>query len=220
VRLGRIRALRQAFDTADVDDDDAVDREELKTVIVALNPRPVSTADLDLLWGVLNPEDKPTLSWTDFLQGIASVRKDGTAREIMGLATPNQWDLISLLVDLKIQKEEEQELLSGLSFFTASGVKTLQRKQSKELTKAEYTAVLQKVANGQLRNIKKEQADNIVRFHRRVGWLAFLIGLVMNCIFGAWDTYVKYSLDSDGTYSVQSRCHSDSAICPGFWIDV
>jgi Ca2+-binding EF-hand superfamily protein len=56
-RVGRIRALRQAFDTADVDDDDAVDRDELETVIVALNPRPISPAEVDLLWNMLKPDD-------------------------------------------------------------------------------------------------------------------------------------------------------------------
>ena len=35
-RVGRIRALRRAFETADVDSDNKLEREELETVVVAL----------------------------------------------------------------------------------------------------------------------------------------------------------------------------------------
>ena len=75
------------------------------------------------------------LSWMDFLQGIARVRKDATARKIMGLNRPNQWSLISLLVDVKFPPEEEKALMDKLSYFESHGIKHLQTKQSKELSK-------------------------------------------------------------------------------------
>ena len=71
----------------------------------------------------------------DFLQGIARVRKDATARKIMGLNRPNQWSLISLLVDVKFPPEEEKALMDKLSYFESHGIKHLQTKQSKELSK-------------------------------------------------------------------------------------
>lgn len=67
--------------------------------------------------------------------------------------------------------------------------------------------MLEKVSNGTLRYIDPERAAAILNHQRRVGWLAFLIGLVMNLIYGAWDHWTKSTLDSDGMVDLFYTCN-------------
>ena len=46
------------------------------------------------------------LSWFDFLHGMARVCHDPRAARLMDLNRPNEWALISLLIDVKFSAEE------------------------------------------------------------------------------------------------------------------
>ena len=150
----RIRALRRAFDIADVDGNDRLEKAELQTVLFSLHPCSPSSDDVDYLWRILCGQGKQPialkrerdcntsaqrltkrrilcgpgwaqtsfLSWCDFLHGMAAVRADARATQLMDLNRPNEWALISLLVDVKCSEEQVHALMKGLSFFERVGV--------------------------------------------------------------------------------------------------
>ena len=54
-----MRKLREAFDAADVDGDNALELEELEMCIVSMNPNAeVDPRDIARVWCVLNPDRK------------------------------------------------------------------------------------------------------------------------------------------------------------------
>jgi hypothetical protein len=124
-RLQKIRALRRAFDTADVDCNDRLEKQELETVLISLHPCAPSPDDVEHLWRILcGPgwAQKSFLSWCDFLHGLARVRGDVRATQLMDLNRPNEWALISLLIDVKFSDEQANALMKDLSFFERVGV--------------------------------------------------------------------------------------------------
>ena len=122
----KIRALRRAFDTADVDCNDRLEKDELELVLVSLHPRAPSPDDVEHLWRTLcgpNWAQKSFLSWCDFLHGMARVRADKRATQLMDLDRPNEWALISLLIDVRFSKEEADALMKDLGYFERIGVR-------------------------------------------------------------------------------------------------
>jgi hypothetical protein len=210
VQQGRIRTLRQCFDLADFDDDDELDRDELDTLVVALNPREITKANRDLLWEILKPQGKEHLSWLDFLEGVARVRRDEKARLMLNLTHPNQFALVSLLVDIKIGKEEQEVMESGLSFFDKRGVETFKFQLSQQ-KQDQYNLLLKKASEGALHKVGGPAAKHIVHHERMVGCAAFLTGLIMNLIPAAWETFTKVELQSDGIADLFYTCNNMSS---------
>jgi hypothetical protein len=105
----------------------------LQTVVVSLHPCTPQPEDLEHLWCTLCGETpaaigaetsttatetagggtaaagsprRDYLSWFDFLHGMARVCHDPRAARLMDLNRPNEWALISLLIDVKFSAEE------------------------------------------------------------------------------------------------------------------
>ena len=72
----------------------------------------------------------------------------------MDLTRPNEFELISLLIDVKPSKHEEAALLANLSFFERLGVKTLQA-LAQPMDKATLSRTLARVAHG--RNLRASE---------------------------------------------------------------
>ena len=143
-RVGHIRDLRRAYDIADVDGDNSMQQTELETVLMALVPsasaRPGEVLEL---WHKLNPEAKPALSWSDFLHGLPAAQSDPRVGHLISdLSRPNEWELVSLILDIPCSKHEEELLTSGLSFFQRVGVRTL-KALSTPMDKAELRGTLE-----------------------------------------------------------------------------
>lgn len=204
-----------------MDDDDSVERDELQTLLAALNPEAFSdfgAADaasevkLEELWKLLNPEAEETLSWVGFLKGVAAVRKNEEARELMGLTGRNQWAQISLLIDVEISEKHKMQLESHLSFFDRRGVAILRSKskrkqmQNASSTDKQYSR-LRKLSKGNLREIGEHSRQRILHHQRTVTGLAFLIGLIWNSIPAAFDTFNRYDLQSDGVEDLFFSCN-------------
>ena len=161
---------------------------------------------MEHLWLTLNPTRKQEVTWRDFLCGMADVRKDARARLLMDLSRPNEWALISLLIDVKFPEAEAAALMSGLSPFERVGIATLQSK-AEPLTTEQLRTVLGRAATGRLRYIDPERATAILYHQRRIGVIAFLIAFVTNAIPGLWENWTAYQLNSNGITDLFYTCN-------------
>ena len=179
-RVTQIQQLRRAYDIADVDGDNELEKDELSLVLVALNPSSsITPDDIDLVWKCMNPTDKPFLSWAEFLGGLTGVRENQRASQIMDLGASNKWELISLLIDTKSSDLEHNMLMEGLSFFEKLGVFTLERLRT-EMDMDALKNVLSRVSTGTLHILSDEQIAAIRAHRRNVAIYAFMIGFATN----------------------------------------
>ena len=183
-RIGTIRNLRRAYEMADCDGDNQLRGQELKTVVLSLHPRAVSDDDIAHLWATLNPHGKPYLSWADFLCGMGMVRRDERAAALMDLSRPNEFELISLLIDVQLSEEEAAVLLEGMSLFNRVGIHALQSMQSAQMDPAELQEVLTRAAEGRLRVLAPERAARVREHQRRIGVIAFVVAVLTNLVPG------------------------------------
>jgi hypothetical protein len=168
-----------------------------------------------MLWGILTPQDKERLSWLDFLKGVTQVQRHEQAREILNIAHPNPFSLVSLLVDIKIPQDERNLLESGLSFFDKCGIETFKSKlnsthqvERNQQGRDHYNELLKRASEGTLHKLDGPAAKRILHHQRVVGCLAFTIALFMNLIVAAWETFTKVDLDSDGFVDLFYTCNN------------
>lgn len=179
-RVAQIQQLRRAYDIADVDGDNELEKDELALVLVSLNPSAsIQSDDIDHVWNCMNPTDKPFLTWAEFLGGLKGVRDDDRASRIMDLGASNKWELISLLIDTKSSDLEHNMLMEGLSFFEKLGVFTLEKLKT-DMDTDGLKDVLSRVSAGTL-HILSEERKTAIRAHRRnVAIYAFVIAFATN----------------------------------------
>ena len=221
-RVGRIRQLRGAFDLADVDYDNKVEREELETVVVALYPQVVEEEDMNYLWKVLNRDQPPQkdangkefLDWTKFLCGMASVRKEERAKALMGIDAkgdlrPNHWSMITVLIDVTHNHKDTSLHEESLSLVERFGVWSLTQQQSKKLSKEEYGEVLRRVKDGTVRIKACEEPRGDVRQQaiKAKRW-AFIVSLVLNALLAFWEIFLMRTLDTDGMDDLFYTCNN------------
>ena len=168
----QMRLYRNAYDTADVDGDNALDFEELEMVVMALDPHHNLThEDMLYLWGVLNRMDHtPTdeeaaqmkgIEFSGFLHGVAKVQKDPKCAAWMDFNKPNKFEMMSLIIDTPVSKAEEQRILEGLDGIDKVGINMIKRQQI-AMEKEHMREVLTRAGEGRLRALSPEQ---LVRMH-------------------------------------------------------
>lgn len=199
-RVGLIRKLRRAYDMADVDGDNELQKRELEIVLLSLDPSgSVADADIEHVWVTLNPEGKNMLTWGDFLNGMGRVHRDPRAAAVMNRDTPNKFALISLLIDIKVSAREERELLKDMSFLEKFGMRSL-KKMQKEMSQDEAKQVLRRAANGQLRKLDLETQGSIVGHQVWCAFQALFIATVTNGLPGLWENYLTWTHKTDGVF--------------------
>lgn len=211
-RVGLIRKLRRAYDMADVDGDNELYLHELEIVLLSLDPSGSTTdADIEYVWQTLNPEQKKSLTWGDFLAGMGRVHNDPRAAAVMNHDVPNKFALISLLIDIKVSKREESELLEGLNFLEKFGMSSL-RKMQREMAPDEAKLVLRKAAKGELRQLDLETQGAVVGHQIWVGFQALFIAIFTNGLAGLWENYLTWIYQTDGMYDTyqSNNCHLET----------
>lgn len=199
-RVALIRKLRRAYDMADVDGDNELQKSELEIVLLSLDPSgAITDTDIDHVWVTLNPEGKDMLTWRDFLAGMSRVHRDPRAAAVMNRDTPNKFALVSLLIDIKVSAREERKLLEEMSFLEKFGMRSL-KKMQKEMSQDEAKQVLRKAANGQLRKLDLETQGSILGHQVWVAFQALFIAIVTNGLPGLWENYLTWTLKTDGVF--------------------
>ena len=73
-------------DTADADGNGELEKEELELAIGSLQSGKLTKSEFDDIWSALNPDGKPFLSFTEFLEGMVNIK----CNESLGLAEESQ----------------------------------------------------------------------------------------------------------------------------------
>ena len=224
-RVGKIVQLRAAFDTADMDGDDQIEKEELEIVLEALGQANITKQELVHVWEQLkkgSPEGSPEgLAWDDFLKGLAHVRLDQgdaehgirPAHEILDmekLAPMNKRMLLSLLVDTNITAKENKALRNrpeAKHHFQKIGLRQFKR-MSKALDREKVKELLQKAGDGEL-HVCSDQTARANRSHRKNAMVgACLIGFFTNIPVAIWENAAIYWSDSNGVQDAYFVCNN------------
>lgn len=119
-----MKKLREAFDFADVDSNNELELEELEMCIRSMHPNSkVEHDDVVRVWGVLNPQNKPWISYSEFVQGMIETRKNKELAELVPMDVPNRFMLLSLLIDTPINEEQEKFILDKLGRAEQLGIR-------------------------------------------------------------------------------------------------
>jgi hypothetical protein len=194
-------------DTADVDGNQVLEKEELEMVICALDPaHGLSHEDIDYLWSVLSPDGKTSLSFKEYLHGMNFVNHDKRCSGWIDVAKPNKWELLSLLIDTPHSEETEQRLLGKLSAIERGGIKLL-TKMKVPMEREHMREVLTKAGAGKLRELNVEQIKRM----REVHWACFLwcaaVGFVLNIPVAAIENILMWIYETDGMVDTYWNCH-------------
>ena len=220
-----MRDYRRAYDVADVDGDNALEREELEMVITAMNPRHgLSREDLRYLWDVMvsasssvdtaaanDGQTEGSINFLQYLHGIAAVAKDERAAGWLNVEQPNKWELLSLLVDTPVSEVEEAKILESLSALERMGIRMLKNDRV-DMDKENMRAVLKRAGEGRLRHLNAEQISRMHSLKRTAWLLSAFIGFIMTVIPCAMENLLVMNLEVDGVKDRFDVCLPFSAI--------
>lgn len=119
--------LREAFDQADIDCDEAVEESELEFMVMNMNVNSdISDDVVKRLWTVLNPDGKDSINFQEFLKGMIGVQKDPQLAAVFPVDAPNRFELLSLVIDAPTDPAESELLYQKMNPLEKAGVRILQ----------------------------------------------------------------------------------------------
>ena len=160
--------LRRAFDIADLDGNNQIGRLELETVLAVLQPTAAghdkAVESFERLWACMNPPSakSATVGWVDFLCSVPRIRREEGLISLItavadeaGVARQN-WELLTLLIDTRINKAEEHRLREGMGAPQKLGIQIL-KKLRKPMALETMQDVLRRAREGKLHIFSEEQ---------------------------------------------------------------
>lgn len=169
-----------ADDTADVDGDGEMTKEELSLAIGSLQSGQLTAPEFDQIWSALNPAGKPFLSFTEFLEGMVRIKTDkslGLSNKF-NLTKPNQ--LMSLVLDTPVAAWEHEQILSDFVALEKLGITVLKR-HNEEMSTAQKVLLMERAQAGTIHELHDGQRDRLNALHNKNIWQAFAIGLI-SCV--------------------------------------
>ena len=186
----KMRLLRNCYDTADVEGTNALTLEMLEMVIFALDPdHGLTHKDIVYLWGILNPDGKPALTFDDYLHGMGNVTRDPKCHDWIDIARPNQWELLSLIIDTPHSEAEDERLLEGLSWLERHGILLLKTMRT-PMEMEHMRDVLSKVGKGELRKLEPEQFRRMQAVHLECVLTCIATGFVFTALPALFENHL------------------------------
>ena len=190
-----MRLLKNAFTTADLDGNNELEFEELSISINSLHTGTLSNQDIEYMWQVMNPDNKPFLTFAEFLEGMVAVQENEKLNKKIHLFAPDS--LMSLVLDTPVSSKEEKMLLEGLSAMELFGMSVLER-QVKEMTDEEKTELLVKAQKKEIHVVTEEQRRELQKLHKTNVWQCFIAGLFSAAITAVVENIMTAQLDTNG----------------------
>ena len=167
-------------DTADADGNGELEKEELELAIGSLQSGKLTKSEFDDIWSALNPDGKPFLSFTEFLEGMVNIKCNESLglAEKFNLTKPNQ--LMSLVMDTPVAAWENKEILSSFDGLEKFGMAVLNANDI-EMSADQKTRLMERANEGTIHVVLPEQAKNLKSLHHRNVYTAFAIGFI-SCV--------------------------------------
>ena len=172
--------VRCVDDTADIDGDGELTKEELHLAIGSLQAGQLVDEEFDQIWNVLNSAGKPFLSFTEFLEGMVKIKTQPELglKDKFNLTKPNQ--LMSLVLDTPVAAWEHDQILSSFDPLEKAGIKVLKR-HNEEMSTEQRVALMERAQAGTIHELHDGQRERLTALHNENVWQAFIIGFI-SCV--------------------------------------
>jgi|EP01046_Picozoa_sp_COSAG06_P029028 hypothetical protein len=195
----KLRLLKHAWSTADLDGDGELTLAELREVGVTLLGH-MTPDEFSAFWDLLKPfPDADCLTYLDFLNGMAKAALHPVFANKLEFLKPNQ--LMTVLVDVPVMQKEEKMMLRSLSFAERLGVNVLKRKSMRSESQADEAAVLARVTQGTVHLLTDAQRRKVRANHRSMILYGCLFGFISSVCAALAENLATYHLNTNGMYN-------------------
>ena len=198
--------LREAFDCADVDGNNKLELEELQMVIRNLNPQArVAPEDIERVWKVLNPKGSDWITFEQYAKGMIQVRSNPDLSGIVPMDVPNRFQLLSLLIDSPINKDQEKLIFDRLNGLEKAGIRMLEKMKT-DMDKEETEQRLSQACAGTLHDLTIEQRRSVKITHNWCMAQACFIGTFFTFWPGLFENFLVLKYETDGVAQAYWTC--------------
>jgi hypothetical protein len=193
-----MRLFKNGFDTADVDGDQELTKDELHLAIGSIQSSNVTDEEFDRIWDALNPGALPVLNFPQFMDGMVRIKTD----EKLGLADkfnltkPNQ--LMSLIMDTPVAAWEHEDILSNFAALEKMGIKVLEA-HNEEMTMERRRTLMVRANEGSIHSLHDGQREKLTKLHHTNVKQAFALGFISCFITSVLENILTWWLNTDGS---------------------
>jgi Ca2+-binding EF-hand superfamily protein len=210
----KLRLLKHAWNTADIDGDGVLTLQEMRDVGTNLLGH-MTPDEFTAFWDLLTQSDDDinSLTYLDFLNGMAKAELHPIFAGKLEFLKPNQ--LMTVLVDVPVMQKEEKMMLGSLSFGERIGVNILRRKAQRVAernggkereaadeeeggTSPRDAAVFARLAQGTVHILTDEQRREVQKIHRNMILYGCLFGFLSSVITALSENVATYFLSTNG----------------------
>lgn len=140
----------------------------------------LTTEEFDEIWEALNPQGKPFLGFSDFLDGMVGIKLDDKSglRDKFNLTKPNQ--LMSLVMDTPVAAWEHKQIMENFDGLEKLGLAVLNRNDT-DMSVERRRKLMERANEGTIHELEPQQAADLKTLHHRNVLQAFIIGF-LSCV--------------------------------------
>lgn len=202
----KLRLLKHAWNTADLDGDGELTLKEMREVGTSLLGH-MTPDEFAAFWELLTPSAEAlSLTYLDFLNGMAQAELHPFFAGKLEFLKPNQ--LMTVLVDVPVMQKEEKMMLGSLGFAERMAVNILKRKAEKNSSRERDAAhgggsprdeaVFARLTQGTVHLLTDKQRQEVAKHHRNMILYGCLFGFVSSVITALMENVATYFLNTNG----------------------
>ena len=130
-------------------------------VVMNMNPQAdIDPADVRRVWNVLNPDGSEWITFETYVKGMLNVKADPELATLVPMDVPNRFQLLSLVIDSPINKDQERLIFDKLTGLEKGGIKMLEAMRT-PMDKDTIKSTLAQACSGTLHDLTPEQRASV-----------------------------------------------------------